>query len=115
MTGEEMERAIEFLLRSQANFEARLDRSQADFEARLVRLETGLEQTNQNVAEMSKQLQSYAETQTEFIQIVGNAIQGLTAAVERTNENLVRTDERLNNLAGLVERIITEGRNNGHA
>ncbi len=103
MTGEEMERAIEFLLQSQASFETRL------------------EQTNQNVAEMSRQLQAYAETQTEFIQIVGNAIQGLTAAVERTNENLARTnehlmqtDERLNKLAGLVERIITEGRN-GHA
>jgi septal ring factor EnvC (AmiA/AmiB activator) len=95
MTGEEMERAIEFLLQSQANSEARLNR-----------LETGLEQTNQQVAETSRQLQVYAETQTEFIQIVTTAMQGLAAAQSRT-------DERLNNLAGVVERIITEGRN-GH-
>lgn len=96
MTGEEMERAIGFLLQSQANFEARLER-----------LEAGLEQTNQQVAETSRQLQAYAETQSEFIQIVTTAMQGLVAAQSRT-------DERLNNLADLVERIITEGRN-GHA
>lgn len=96
MTGEEMERAIEFLLQGQANFEVKL------------------EQTNQQVAETSRQLQSYAETQSEFIQIVTTAMQGLAAAQSRTNEHLVQTDERLNNLAGLVERFISEGRN-GHA
>jgi hypothetical protein len=114
MTGEEMERAIEFLLQSQANFDARLDRSQAEFEARLQRLEAGLEQTNQQVAETGRQLQAYAETQTEFIQIVTTAMQGLAAAQSRTDERLVQTDERLNTLADLVERIISEGRN-GHA
>lgn len=110
MTGEEMERAIEFLLQGQANFDARLEQllqSQANFETRL-------EQTNLQVAETSRQLQAYTETQTEFIQIVTTAMQGLAAAQSRTNEHLLETDERLNNLAGLVERFISEGRN-GHA
>lgn len=125
MTGEEMERAIEFLLQSQANFDARLEQllqSQANSESRLEKLEIGLEQTNQQVAETSRQLQVYAETQTEFIRIVTTTMQGLAAAQSRTderitltNEHLMQTDERLNNLAGLVERIISEGRNNGHA
>ena len=124
MTGEEMERAIEFILQGQANFDAQLGQllqRQANFETRLERLENGLEQTNQQVAETSRQLQVYAETQSEFIQIVTTTMQGLAAAIERTNERLVlteehnmQTDERLNKLAGLVERIITEGRN-GHA
>ena len=145
MTGEEMERAIEFLLQGQANFDARLGQllqGQANFETRLEQLlqsqvnfeagleqllqnqanfETRLEQTNQQVAETSRQLQAYAETQTEFIQIVTNAIQGLAASQSRMDErfvvidkHLMQTDERLNKLADLVERIITEGRN-GHA
>jgi chromosome segregation ATPase len=149
MTGEEMERAIEFLLQGQANFDARLgqllqgqanfDARQANFDARLDQLlqnqanfEIRLEQTNQHVAETSRQLQAYAETQTEFIQIVTTAMQGLAASQSRTDErlaaaqsrmderfvvidkHLMQTDERLNKLAGLVERIISEGRN-GHA
>jgi septal ring factor EnvC (AmiA/AmiB activator) len=96
MTGEEMERAIEFLLQSQAKSETRLEQ-----------LEMRMNQTDRQVAETSRQLQAYAETQSEFIQIVTTAMQGLAASQSRT-------DERLNDLAGLVERIITEGRN-GHA
>ena len=100
MTGEEMERAIEFLLQSQANFETRL-----------TVLEGLATQTSKQVAETSKHLQAYAETQTEFIQIVTTAIQGLTAAQARTDERLSRTDERLKNLAALIERYISENRN----
>ena len=107
MTGEEMERAIEFLLQSQANFDARL------------------EQTNQQVAETSRQLQAYAETQTEFIQIVTGHIQAqveINASLRESIRELKemqrelkgtqsRTDERLDRLADTVERFITEGRN----
>ncbi|HWT00576.1 MAG TPA: hypothetical protein VN256_10035 [Pyrinomonadaceae bacterium] len=135
MTGEEMERAIEFLLQSQANFDARL------------------EQTNQQVAETSRQLQSYAETQSEFIQIVTRHIEAqaeinaslresihelkashsdlaashgdlaaahsdlaasqrdLAASQRELTASQLRTDERLDRLAATVERFITEGRN----
>jgi hypothetical protein len=50
MTGEEMERAIEFLLQNQADAEARM----AAFEAQQKR-------TDQQIAELGKQLQAYAE------------------------------------------------------
>jgi chromosome segregation ATPase len=125
MTGEEMERAIEFLLQSQANFDARL------------------EQTNRQVAETSRQLQIYTETQREFIQIVTRHIEAqaeinsslrgsdrklksaqreLTASQAEINSSVrdsirelaasqLRTDERLDRLAATVERFITEGRN----
>lgn len=100
MTSEELERTIEFILQSQANFENRL------------------EETSRQIAETSKQLQAYAETQTEFIQIVARHIEAqgevnasLRAATARTDKRLDRTDERLDRLAETVERYISEGRN----
>ncbi len=135
MTGEEMERAIEFLLQGQANFDTRLEhllQNQANFDARL-------EQTNLQVAETSRQLQAYAETQTEFIQIVTRHIEAqveinaslresirelkasrrefaesqreLTASQRTLTASQLRTDERLDRLADTVERYISERRN----
>ncbi|MDQ1610566.1 MAG: hypothetical protein QOG00_497 [Pyrinomonadaceae bacterium] len=63
MTGEEMERAIEFLLQSQANLEAK-------------------------IAETNRIIQLQAETQTEFIQIVTHTMTGLAEAQSRTDERL---------------------------
>lgn len=63
MTGEEMERAIEFLLQSQANLEAQ-------------------------IAETGRQLATYAETQSEFIRSATESITGLAAAQARTDAKL---------------------------
>jgi len=84
MTGEEMERAIEFLLKSQADISARQDRTDAQ------------------IAETSRQLQAYAETQSEFIQLTSRNIDALAAAQGQT-------DERLNKLIGLFEQQIIAG------
>jgi len=84
MTGEEMERAIEFLLQGQANHQARLD------------------QLTQQIAETNRQLQTYAETQSEFIGIVTRNVDALTTAQ-------VQTDARLNKLIGLFEQHIVTG------
>ncbi len=59
MTNEEMERGIEFLLKSQADFEAR----QASYEARQASVEAQLKQTSQ-------QVETLAKTQIEFTQFV---------------------------------------------
>jgi prefoldin subunit 5 len=77
MTGEEMERAIEFLLEGQAKLEHQL-------------------------TETSKQLQTYAQTQSEFIQIV-------TQTMTRLADAQTRTDERLNKLIVVVEGHISDG------
>ena len=84
MTGEEMERAIEFLLKGQANHQVRLDELTAQ------------------VTETSKQLQDYARTQGEFIRAATESITGLSEAQ-------AKTDERLNKLIGLFEQHITVG------
>jgi hypothetical protein len=81
MTGEEMERAIEFLLKSQADHDARLD------------------ELTVQVQETSRQLSAYAETQSGFIGITSRNIDALTAAQ-------AQTDARLNKLIGLFEQHI---------
>jgi len=89
MTGEEMERAIEFLLQSQANYESRL----TDISARQ-------ERTDAQIAETGRQLAIYAQTQSEFIRSATESITGLAAAQ-------TRTDARLNKLIGLFEQHIS--------
>jgi peptidoglycan hydrolase CwlO-like protein len=98
MTGEEMERAIEFLLKNQAGFDAKLDR-----------LADQVSETSKQVADVNGRLQMHAETQTELIQLVLRnaeeqrqinaefraAIRALAAAQTRTDEQLKRTDEQL--------------------
>ncbi len=85
MTGQEMERAIEFLLESQAQIASRQDRTDAQ------------------IAETSRQLQAYAETQSEFIQIV-------TQTMTKLAESQAHTDQRL---SALID-VVNEGRGNGN-
>jgi septal ring factor EnvC (AmiA/AmiB activator) len=119
MTGEEMERAIEFLLQSQANFEERL----VAFEAQQRRTdeqiaetgrqiaETGRQvaETERQVAETERQLAAYAETQSVFIQTVTRTFE----AQDQINASLrvanAQADERLNKLIRLFEQHIVAG------
>lgn len=91
MTGEEMERAIEFLLKSQAKAEAQIA------------------ETNRQLAKTDRRLADYAETQSVFIQTVTRSLE----AQDQINASLraadTRTDERLNKLISLFEQHITVG------
>jgi len=84
MTGEEMERAIEFLVKSQASFEAR----QAAFEERQTTFEAQQKHTD-------AQIQALAET--------------MAASLTGLAEAQSRTDARLNRLIALFEQHITVG------
>ncbi len=95
MTGEEMERAIEFLLQSQANYESRL----TDISARQDRTDARLNELTAQVTETGKQLATYAQTQSEFIRSATESITALAAAQ-------TRTDAKLDRLIGLFERHI---------
>jgi hypothetical protein len=82
MTGEEMERAIEFLLQSQANTEAQL-------------------------AATAKQVEILAHTHTEFAQFTRGNIEALNEHTRSLRETVraptikqARTDERLSDLEG---------------
>jgi hypothetical protein len=80
MTNEEMERGIEFLLKSQANFEAQL-------------------------VQTSQQLEALARTQAEFTQFVQSNLKAQSELNESLRETVraltisqARTDERLSDL-----------------
>jgi chromosome segregation ATPase len=99
MTGEEMERAIEFLLQSQA-----------DFEGRLSAFDTRLERMQEQLAETNRQLQSFADTQAQFIQTVTSFVETQDGINGELRAGQVRLGENLNLLATTVQRFI-EGQN----
>ncbi|MFL6332371.1 MAG: hypothetical protein ACJ754_03420 [Pyrinomonadaceae bacterium] len=94
MTGEEMERAIEFLLKSQASLEARIEQVNANLGARI-------DETNRQLAETNRQLGDYANMQTRLIQVVTRTFEA-QAVINK------RTDEKLNALISTVEKLIDE-------
>jgi chromosome segregation ATPase len=105
MTGEEMERAIEFLLQSQAKVDAQLAETNQQ-----------LAETDRQLAETNRQLSVYAETQSVFIQTVTRALEAqdqinasLRAADARADARQAQTDERLNKLIALFEQHIVAG------
>ena len=88
MTGEEMERAIEFLLQNQATLETRIEQTQAQ-----------LSQVAESVAELNRIVQMQAESQ-------GQLNQTLTQAVTALAEAQSRTEAKVDRLAGVVEKLV---------
>ena len=81
MTSEELERAIDFLLKSQANLEARIEEVNANLSAsiaevdrmlgeRIAQTNEQLARTDEQLAQTDKQLSDFADTQMEFIQVM---------------------------------------------
>lgn len=81
MTGEEMERAIEFLLRNQATLGGRIEQTQAQ------------------LAELGRLVQMQAESQ-------GQLNQTLTVAVSALAEAQSKTETKVDKLAGVVEKLV---------
>ncbi|HEY0098721.1 MAG TPA: hypothetical protein VGB76_07175 [Pyrinomonadaceae bacterium] len=120
MTGDEMERAIEFLLQSQANHEARL----GELTDRVGNLTEKTDQLTEQVAETNRLVRLQGEMQTQFIQIVTRhieaqgeinaslrvAINQADAKIKQADARITNTDARLDRLEALIERYI-EGRN----
>jgi lipid A disaccharide synthetase len=99
MTGEEMERAIDFLLKSQANLEARIEEVDQRLGARI-------EEVNRNLSaqmEASRKLfDEYQRMQTMLVQVVTRTF------AEQADFNR-RTDEKLNALIDTVNRMLGGG------
>jgi ABC-type transporter Mla subunit MlaD len=84
MTGEEMERAIEFLLQNQATLEERVEQTQAQ------------------LAELTNVVRMQADSQGQFNQTVTTAITALAEAQGKTEAKV----DRLADIVGkLVERL----------
>ena len=88
MTGEEMERAIDFLLRSQANLEARIEQVNTNLGAQ--------------IADLTSAVRMQADSQSQFNQTVTTAITALAEAQQKTEAKV----DRLADVVGkLVERL----------
>ena len=94
MTNEEMERAIEFLLKSQASFEAR----QVGFEERQASIEAQLKQTSQQVETLAKTQIEFTQFVRGFMEAQGEFNRSLRETVRALTVSQARTDERLSNL-----------------
>jgi hypothetical protein len=77
MTNEEMERAIEFLLKNQANFDARL-----------VETTEQIKMLAQTHAEFTQFVRSFMEAQSEINQSLHETVRALTISQARTDERL---------------------------
>ncbi|HEY0081937.1 MAG TPA: hypothetical protein VGB61_04050, partial [Pyrinomonadaceae bacterium] len=89
-----MERALEFLVKSQAAFDARqaaFEERQVAFEERQAAFDVRLEQTNEQIAETGRQLRMYAETQSEFIQIVTTSMTRLAEAQAQAEQMIAES------------------------
>ncbi len=80
MTGEEMERAIEFLLQSQADLHAQSER------------------TSRQIEETNKQLAEFKEFTRSNIEAINEHTRSLRETVRALTINQARTDERLSDL-----------------
>lgn len=98
MTGDEMERAIDFLLQGQANHEARL----GELTVQVGELTYKVNQLTEQVAETNKIVQLHAETQTQFIQIVTRHIEAqgeinasLRVGIKQADARIKQVDKQI--------------------
>jgi methyl-accepting chemotaxis protein len=98
MTDGEVERAIEFLLKSQANLEIKIGGLAGQVEGLI-----------EQVGEINHIIRAQAESQSQLNELMTRAITELAEAQQRTVVRLDQTDARLDRLAAVVERL-TEGR-----
>jgi ABC-type transporter Mla subunit MlaD len=95
MTGEEMERAIEFLIQNQATLEGRIERTQAQ----LSETQGQLGQVVESIAELNRVVRMQTDSQSQFNQT-------LTTAVTALAEAQAKTEAKVDRLAGVVEQIV---------
>jgi DNA anti-recombination protein RmuC len=95
MTGEEMERAIDFLLKSQANLEARIEQVNTSLAVQIADLA-------EKVTALTGVVNIQAESQGRFNQTVTTAITSLAEAQQKTEAKV----DRLTDVVGkLVEQL----------
>jgi len=114
MTSDEMNNAIEFLLRSQANSEVQLEKTNRQIEQtqrqieqtqrQIEQTEKQLERTDQQLMLTGQRVSLLAETQTEFIQ----AMTGHVEAQREINADLRRTMRELAQAQKTTQRDISD-------
>ena len=126
MTGDEMQSAIEFLLRNQANFEVQLEKTNqqlARTDKQLARTDEQLARTNEQLARTDGQLartdqqleltnqrvSMLADTQTEFIRAMLQHVEAqgeINASVRRTMKELAQSQQETQREISDLTRIV---------
>ena len=74
MTSEELERAIDFLLKSQANLEARIEQGNTNLRANIAEVNQNLGEriarTDEQLAQTNRVMGEYADALTDFIRVM---------------------------------------------
>lgn len=106
MTGEEMERAIEFLLRNQATFEGRIEQVNANLGARI-------EELAGRVGELTGRVGELAESVTELHNVVrmqadsqSQVNQAMTTTVTALAQAQAKTEAKVDRLADVVGVLV---------
>jgi chromosome segregation ATPase len=95
MTGEEMERAIEFLLQNQATLEERLARTQSQ----LSDTHGQVAATQTQVAELTQIVRMQTDSQSQLNQTLTTAITALAEAQQKT-------EAKVDRLASVMEKLV---------
>jgi chromosome segregation ATPase len=102
MTSEEMQRAIDFLLKSLATLEARIEQVHTNLSASIKEVNTNLgesiSRTDEQIAQTNAQLREYANTQVEFIEVMTRTweAQGLfNSSMRKAYRKLAQKVDRL--------------------
>jgi chromosome segregation ATPase len=124
MTSDEMQSAIEFLLRNQANFEVQLEKTNqqlARTDQQLERTDQQMELTNRQLEQTDQRVSMLAETQTEFIQVMLQHVEAqgeINASVRRAMSELAqaqqRTQQEISDLTKIVGGLVKVVYKNGN-
>lgn len=87
MTGEELERAIEFLLQSQAVFEASLEQTRQENEVRFAHFDKLIETLAESQNELTQVVTRHVESQVEINSSFREGDKSLRAAVRENDES----------------------------
>jgi chromosome segregation ATPase len=125
MTSDEMQSAIEFLLRNQANFEVQLEKTNQQLERtdhQLEQTDQQLERTDQQLELTDQRVSLLAETQTEFIQAMLQHVEAqgeINASMRRTMSGLAkaqqRTQQEISDLTKIVGGLVKVVYKNGNS
>ena len=123
MTDDEMQRSIEFLLKSQANLEIQVEKTNQQLEQtnqqldqtnqQLGRTDLQVERTSRQAEETERRLSMLAETQSEFIQAMLRHVESqaqINADFRRTMKELAEGQRELTQtVSGLVKTVYGSG------
>ncbi|HVF57770.1 MAG TPA: hypothetical protein VM934_16580 [Pyrinomonadaceae bacterium] len=110
MTGDELERTIQFILDQQARNEEKWVRN-AEQQARNAEQQARNEEKWARTEEGIRSLLSIAEIHEREITAVNESVRTVDERQRKSDERQRHLDERLNALINTVERYISEGRN----